>query len=74
VVCFPLGQYGDTDNDNDGDVLHHTQNSPYVAVCLAAYMGAARIGLIPPLPRKTLPALTINPLHSILAETDQIAG
>ena len=59
---------------NDGDVQHHTQNSPYVAVCLAAYMGAARIGLIPPLPSKTLPALTINPLHSISAETDQIGG
>ncbi len=74
MVCFPLGQYGDIDNNNDGDFLHHTQNSPYVAVCLAAYMVAARIGLIPPLPRKTLPALTINPLHSISAETDQIAG
>jgi hypothetical protein len=57
VVRFPLGQYGDI--DIDGDFLHHTQNSPYVAVCLAAYMGAARIGLIPPLPRKTLPELTI---------------
>jgi hypothetical protein len=28
-----------------GDGLHYTQNSPYVAVCLAAYMGAVRIGL-----------------------------
>ena len=74
MVRFPLEQYGDTDNDNDGDVLHHTQNYPYVAVCLAAYMGAARIGLIPPLPRKTLPAPTINPLHSISAETEQIGG
>ena len=27
-------------------MLHYTQNSPYVAVCLAAYMGARRIGLI----------------------------
>ena len=72
MVCFPLGQYGDI--DIDGDFLHHTQNSPYVAVCLAAYMVAAHIGLIPPLPRETLPAPTINPLHSISAETDQIGG
>ena len=27
-------------------MLHYTQNSPYVALCLAAYMGARRIGLI----------------------------
>lgn len=45
VVRFQLGQYGGTDL-GAGDVLHYTQNSPYVAVCLAAYMGAARIGLI----------------------------
>ena len=44
VVRFQLGQYGGT--SADGDVLHYTQNSPYVAVCLAAYMGARRIGLI----------------------------
>lgn len=44
VVRFQLGRYGGT--DTDGDVLHHTQNSPYVAVCLAAYMGAQRIALI----------------------------
>ena len=44
VVRFPLGRYGGT--DTDGEVLHHTQNSPYVAVCLAAHMGARRIGLI----------------------------
>jgi hypothetical protein len=44
VVRFQLGQYGGT--DTDGDVLHHKQNSPYVAVCLASYMGAKRIGLI----------------------------
>jgi len=44
VVRFQLGQYGGT--DTEGDMLHHTQNSPYVAVCLAAFMGAKRIGLI----------------------------
>ena len=45
VVKFKLGQYGGTE-PGAGDVLHYTQNSPYVAVCLAAYMGAKRIGLI----------------------------
>ena len=44
VVRFPLGAYGGT--DVTGDTLPHTQNSPYVAVCLAAYMGARRIGLL----------------------------
>jgi hypothetical protein len=43
VVRFKLGRFGGTD---DSDYLHYTQNSPYVAVCLAAYMGAQRIGLI----------------------------
>ena len=45
VVRFKLGQYGGTDTGGTS-VLHHTQNSPYVAVCLAALMGARRIGLI----------------------------
>lgn len=45
VVRFRLGRYGGTD-DGAGQVLHYTQNSPYVAVCLAALMGARRIGLI----------------------------
>ena len=45
VVRFKLGQYGGTDTLHSG-VLHYTQNSPYVAVCLAALMGARRIGLI----------------------------
>ncbi len=45
VVRFKLGQYGGTDF-GAADTLHYTQNSPYVAVCLAAYMGACRIGLI----------------------------
>lgn len=45
VVRFKLGQYGGTEIGS-ADVLHHTQNSPYIAVCLAAHMGAARIGLV----------------------------
>lgn len=45
VVRFPLGRYGGTDVSADG-VLHYTQNSPYVAVCLAAFLGARRIGLL----------------------------
>jgi len=45
VVRFKLGQFGGT-GIAAGDVLPHAQNSPYVAVCLAAYMGARRIGLI----------------------------
>ncbi len=44
VVRFKLGSYGGT--EIGADVLPHTQNSPYVAVCLAAYMGARHIGLI----------------------------
>jgi hypothetical protein len=45
VVTFRLGAYAGTDA-SDPDVLHYTQNSPYVAVCLALHMGARRIGLI----------------------------
>ena len=45
VVRFRLGTYGGTELGAD-DRLHYTQNSPYVAVCLAAYMGAKRIGLV----------------------------
>jgi hypothetical protein len=45
VVRFRLGRYGGTDAADDG-VLDFTQNSPYVAVGLAARMGAARIGLV----------------------------
>ena len=44
-VRFRLGRHGGTDIGAEA-VLHHTQNSPYVAVCLAAWMGARRIGLI----------------------------
>ena len=45
VVAFKLGEYAGT-GPAVGDTLHYTQNSPYVAVCLAAHMGASRIGLI----------------------------
>jgi ADP-heptose:LPS heptosyltransferase/SAM-dependent methyltransferase len=45
LIRFALGSYGGTDFGNPG-VLHYTQNSPYVALCLAVQMGAARIGLI----------------------------
>jgi hypothetical protein len=45
VVRFRLGRYGGTEIGEE-DVLHYTRNSPYVAVCLAAYLGARRIGLI----------------------------
>ena len=45
VVRFRLGAYGGTDFSDPG-VLHHTQNSPYVAACLAVLMGARRIGLV----------------------------
>lgn len=45
IVKFNLGTYGGTDLSNP-NVLHYTQNSPYVAMCLAVHMGAARIGLI----------------------------
>ncbi len=45
VVAFKLGQYAGTEPAL-GDSLHYTQNSPYVAVCLAAHLGATRIGLI----------------------------
>ena len=40
-----FGVYGGVDFSNP-NVLHYTRNSPYVAVCLAIHMGAARIGLI----------------------------
>jgi Glycosyl transferase family 2/Glycosyl transferases group 1 len=45
VVRFKLGRYGGTSVSDPG-VLHYTRNSPYVALCLAAHMGARRIGLI----------------------------
>ncbi|TVM02870.1 MAG: hypothetical protein CV087_08170 [Candidatus Brocadia sp. WS118] len=45
VVRIKLGKRGGTDF-SDPTVLHYTQNSPYVALCLAAHLGAKRIGLI----------------------------
>jgi hypothetical protein len=45
LVPIAFGVYGGVDFSNP-DVLHYTPNSPYVAVCLAIHMGAARIGLI----------------------------
>src|SRR6185369_13953926 len=45
LIKFQLGTRGGTDFSNP-DVLHFTQNSPYVALCLAIHMGATRIGLI----------------------------
>jgi len=46
LVRFRLGTYGGTTPSSAVDALHYTQNSPYVAVCLAMHMGARRIGLI----------------------------
>jgi len=45
LVQITLGANGGTDIGADGS-LPHTQNSPYVAVCLAVLMGARRIGLV----------------------------
>jgi len=45
VIRFKLGERSGTDFSNSTS-LPYTRNSPYVAVCLAAYMGAKRIGLI----------------------------
>jgi SAM-dependent methyltransferase/GT2 family glycosyltransferase len=45
VVKFQLGESGGTDFSNL-NVLHYTNNSPYIALCLAIRMGAKRVGLI----------------------------
>jgi hypothetical protein len=45
VVKFRLGNFGGTDFFNP-DCLDYTNNSPYIALCLAILMGAKRIGLI----------------------------
>jgi hypothetical protein len=45
IVKFRLGAYAGTDFSNP-DTLSYTQNSPYVALCLAIHMGAKQIGLI----------------------------
>ena len=45
IVRFRLGKFGGVDF-SDPTSLHYTRNSPYLAVCLAAHMGAKKIGLI----------------------------
>ena len=45
VVRFRLGRRGGTEL-SDAETLHYSNNSPYVAVNLARYIGAKRIGLI----------------------------
>lgn len=45
VVKFKLGAFNGTDFSNS-NVLHYTNNSPYIALNLAILMGAKRIGLI----------------------------
>ena len=45
IVRFRLGRRGGTDL-SDTNSLPYTRNSPYPALCLAAHMGARRIGLI----------------------------
>jgi ADP-heptose:LPS heptosyltransferase/2-polyprenyl-3-methyl-5-hydroxy-6-metoxy-1,4-benzoquinol methylase len=45
IVRFALGQQNGVAMDTP-NVLPYTRNSPYVALCLAALMGAKRIGLI----------------------------
>ena len=45
LVAFRLGEKEGTDF-SDPNVLHYSVVTPYVAVCLAAHMGASRIGLI----------------------------
>jgi glycosyltransferase involved in cell wall biosynthesis len=45
LVALRLGPRGGTDI-GDGGELPCSRDSPYVAVCLAAYLGASRIGLL----------------------------
>jgi hypothetical protein len=45
IIHFNLGKRAGTNLDSD-DSLPYTSNSPYVALCLAAYMGARVIGMI----------------------------
>lgn len=45
IVRFQLGQRGGVEIGPQAR-LPYTRNSPYVAVCLAIYMGAKRIGMI----------------------------
>ncbi|MBN3753666.1 class I SAM-dependent methyltransferase [Paraburkholderia sp. Tr-20389] len=48
IASIRLGHFAgiDIEQMNRENVLHYTQNSPYVALCLAVYMGARRIGII----------------------------
>lgn len=45
IVQFRLGMKGGT-KITDDNAMPYTKNSPYVAVCLAEYMGASRIALL----------------------------
>jgi hypothetical protein len=45
IVRFKLGRFAGS-GPGDPDALDYSRNSPYLAVCLAAHMGATRIGLI----------------------------
>jgi spore maturation protein CgeB len=45
IVRFQLGRRGQADFSDPG-VLSYTRNSPWLAVCLAAHMGARRIGIL----------------------------
>lgn len=45
LIPFPLGKRSGTRFDDPAG-LPYTRNSPYVALCLAAFMGAKRIGLL----------------------------
>jgi len=45
IVKFNLGRYAGVEW-TDYDSLPYTDNSPYLALALAVYMGASRIGLI----------------------------
>jgi hypothetical protein len=45
VVRFNLGRRGGADL-SDNDSLPYARNSPYIALCLALFMGARRIGLV----------------------------
>ncbi|HEY0024929.1 MAG TPA: hypothetical protein VGB24_18590 [Longimicrobium sp.] len=46
TVRFRLGRKGSTELAASSPTLPFSNNSPYVAVCLARFMGAARIGLL----------------------------
>ncbi len=72
VVRFRLGQRGGT-QVHDPARLPYTRNSPYVALCLALYMGARRIGLIGVdfTPNHFFAATGIHPLERELTTIDE---